>query len=138
MTHENIDYIEILRRQGFRVTSQRLTVLDAVCDIGGHATLEQIQQRVKEIDPQIDPSTIYRALHVLCRAGLIVSAELDGKVYEIAGETPHHHLVCTLCGGVQALDHIFVQQFYDQLQQKFGFVVSTDHLTLAGVCNQCH
>ncbi|MBZ0301759.1 MAG: transcriptional repressor, partial [Anaerolineae bacterium] len=72
MTHENSDYIQVLHEKGYRVTPQRLIVLDAVCACQGHATLADIHARVMDMDPTIDRSTIYRALSVLQKVGLIV------------------------------------------------------------------
>ncbi|MBZ0305229.1 MAG: transcriptional repressor [Anaerolineae bacterium] len=139
MSHENVDYIKILRKKGYRVTSQRLTILDAVCDVGGHATIGQIYGRVKELDPSIDQSTIYRALDILCDVGLIVSAEseTEGKVYEIAGPKPHHHLICQNCGDMQTLEHQLVQAFFDVVQQHYAFSPDDEHLILHGICQRC-
>ena len=139
MSHEERDYIGQLHQHGFRVTLQRLIVLDAVCDIGGHATLPAILQRVEELDPTIDQSTIYRALDVLVEAELITRSEIDGtgKVYEIVGNTPHHHLVCKTCGDVQHLKHATIQPMLDQIESENGFHVATDHLIFYGTCAKC-
>ena len=92
MTHEEKDYITILRSNGYRVTPQRLIVLDAVCEYTGHATLADIQATVNDMDSTIDRSTIYRALDVLREVGLIVESEIEnvGKIYRVAGESDHH------------------------------------------------
>ena len=139
MSHENLDYVAAMRKNGYRVTSQRLTVLDAVCDVGGHATMGQIYQRVKELDPAIDQSTVYRALDVLCEVGLVNAAEIgsEGKVYEIAEKTPHHHLVCQQCGTIFSLEHQFVKPLLKRIKQQTGFVVTDNHLTLTGICASC-
>lgn len=139
MSHENNDYVATMRKKGYRVTPQRLTVLDAVCDVGGHATIGQIYQRAKELDPLIDQSTIYRALDVLCKVGLVNVAEIGeaGKVYEIAEPTPHHHLICQQCGATLQFDHQLVQPFLKHLEEQLGFTVTDEHLTLHGICAAC-
>lgn len=139
MAHEERDYFQILREQGYRVTPQRLTVLDAVCDIDGHPTISDIYSRVKELDPTIDQSTIYRALDVLCSVGLVVVSEIGdrGKVYKIAGATQHHHLVCAVCGAVLTIDNKMLQPLFEHIRIQYGFEVGTDHLALTGRCRQC-
>lgn len=139
MSHEDRDYIEQLRLHGFRVTMQRLIVLDAVCDVGGHATFAAIAVRVKDLDPTISQSTIYRTLDMLVEAELIVSSEMDSaeRIYEIAGNTPHHHLVCNGCGEVQRLNHTMVESLFNHIQESKGFQVTTDHLILPGLCAKC-
>jgi Fur family transcriptional regulator, ferric uptake regulator len=139
MSHEEKDYIQILRSHGYRVTQQRLIVLDAVCDIGGHATTSRISARVKELDPTIDLSTIYRALDVLVEVGLVVVSEMgdEGKVYKIAGDSAHHHLVCQSCGKILTISTEELYPLLEHLQTKYGFTVRADHLSLPGFCRDC-
>lgn len=74
MSHENIDYEGVLRRAGYRVTRQRLIILDAVCEGGGHTTLKEVFSRVRIVDDTIDQSSLYRALKLFVDLGLVVSA----------------------------------------------------------------
>lgn len=139
MSHENNDYIQQLRAKGYRVTPQRLIVLDAVCEVGGHATIGAICARVKMLDPTIDPSTVYRALDVLCDAELIVVADMgdEGKIYNIADEAGHHHLHCQSCGAVLTIDTVHLDSLRDSLQEQYGFVLQSEHLVLSGLCADC-
>ena len=139
MSHENRDYVQILRSRGYRVTSQRLIVLDAVCELQGHTTLADIQAKVMDMDPSIDRSTIYRALDVLCAVGLVVESEIgdQGKIYKISGESDHHHLVCQSCGSVITVPHAVLAPLLDTIRIEYGFQVNIDHLTLPGLCPVC-
>lgn len=139
MTHETMDYIQALRARGYRVTPQRLIVLDAVCACQGHATLADIQRQVNDMDPTIDRSTIYRALAVLREAGLIVETELGalGRVYRVAGEADHHHLVCLACGAVLTVSHDEFRPLWHHLREVHGFALQADHLVFNGYCRQC-
>ncbi len=139
MSHDEIKFMKLMQARGFRVTPQRLLILDAVCEGQGHTSFGEIYRRVKEMDSTIDQSTIYRTLNVLCEIGIVVSADIgeDGTVYEIAGKTPHHHLVCRECGAVQALNHDVVQTLFDAVQREHRFMVHTNHLVLSGLCQEC-
>lgn len=139
MTHETQDYIQILREQGYRVTPQRLIVLDAVCEITGHAELGQITARVKYLDPTIDKSTVYRALDVLCAVGLVIETTFDkqGKVYCIAGDSNHHHLTCQSCGCILTVSDDEFRLFQQQISEKYGFSIQSDHLAFKGLCREC-
>lgn len=138
MTHETRDYIQILHEHGYRVTPQRLIVLDAICEIGGHATFGDVYARVKYLDPTIDKSTIYRAIDVLCEVGLVVATELEteGKVYNIAGGN-HHHLVCQSCGQVMTVSDDEFQHFQQAIYAKYGFSIQSEHLAFKGLCDTC-
>jgi len=139
MTHEDKDYITILRSNGYRVTPQRLIVLDAICENNGHATLADIQATVNHLDSTIDRSTIYRALDVLREVGLIVESEIEnvGKVYRIAGESDHHHLVCILCGTVLSITHHSLKPLLLHLVKEYEFNLLADHLVFNGLCKDC-
>lgn len=107
MSHHKIDYVELMRSNGLRVTSQRLLILDAICEGHGHTTLGQIYARVRKKDASIDRSTVYRTLDIFVELGLVVSADtgIGEKVYEIAKLNPHHHLVCKKCGQEREIDN---------------------------------
>lgn len=139
MTHENKDYIKALRSKGYRVTPQRLIVLDAVCDHHGHATLADIQAAVYEMDPTIDRSTIYRSLDVLQEVGLIVGAEVGdaGKIYRVAGEADHLHLECLSCNQMMTIDLNEITPFIQHILETYGFTIQSDHLVLKGFCDKC-
>ena len=139
MSHENTDYSTILRQKGYRVTPQRLVVLDAVCDVGRHATFGEIFQRARELEPTINQATVYRALDVLCDVGLVVSAEIEsqGKVFEIAGSKSHHHLVCRQCGRQYTLNESHIQTLATDIFSEFSFKIESDHLIISGLCESC-
>src|SRR5687768_1638271 len=130
MTHETRDYIQVLHSKGYRVTPQRLIVLDAVCELASHASITDIQTKVHEMDATIDRSTIYRALNILTDAGLIVETEIgdEGKIYRIAGEAKHHHLVCQSCGVVLTATENILEPALQGIYEKYGFLVTADHL----------
>lgn len=139
MTNCNIAYEEIIRTAGHRVTPQRVLILDSVCEGGGHTTLGEVYTRVREVDPSIDRSTLYRTLKLFVDLGLVVSADTgDGETYyEITKPHHHHHLVCRQCGKEQEIEHTLLQRMFDQVFQQYGFKANTDHLVLFGVCGEC-
>ncbi len=139
MTHQKIDYVDIMRAHGLRVTPQRLTILDAICEGGGHTTLGEIYARVRARDRSIDRSTVYRALAAFLELGLVVSAEVapGQTVYEIAHPVPHHHLVCQGCGREIEIAHSVVRGMFDVIAAEYGFAVRMDHLVLFGLCPTC-
>jgi Fur family ferric uptake transcriptional regulator len=139
MSHDETDYERIIHKAGHRVTPQRLLILDAVCDGGGHSSLGEIYARARQADRSIDRSTVYRTLKFFVGLGLVVSADMgDGETYyEIAKPHPHHHLVCRRCGKKQEIDHAVIQPMFDQISLKYGFAAETDHLVLFGTCAKC-
>lgn len=121
------------------MTAQRQMVLDAVCEIGDHARPEQVYELVQQKSPAVHRATVYRTLKLLCELGLVtdtVTAE-GHMVYEIAGERPHHHLVCRCCGADLEFPDEEYRAFVDALEEKSGFRIEATHITLSGLCPAC-
>jgi Fur family ferric uptake transcriptional regulator len=66
MSHDRTECAVQIREQGFRVTPQRLLLLDAICEGNGHTTFDEIYRRVRSKAPGINQATVYRTLDFLC------------------------------------------------------------------------
>ncbi len=138
MSHDRLNYVERMRAQGYRVTPQRQMILDVICEGGGHVPFDEILQRVQSRAPTLNRATVYRTLDFLCKLRLVVAIELSGQTYyEIAGEEPHHHLVCRACGRMQALDNNLLRGLIEGVRREHGFTVDMDHIALLGLCDAC-
>jgi len=139
MSHQNLDYVRIMHENGYRVTPQRVAILDAICAGEGHSTLGAIYARARKQDAQIDMSTVYRALELFQALGLVVSVDYSGheKGYEITKAEPHHHLICKRCGQEFDVERQTVNDFYELLWREYGYLVTMDHLVLSGICPDC-
>lgn len=138
MTHHTLDYLTLMRNRGFRVTPQRQMILDAICESGGHITPEEIYERVHAKAPAVNLATVYRTVAFLTELRLITEIHMSGKTYyEMAGEAPHHHLVCRKCGHIEQIDHVTIAELFDRIAQDQEFKVETDHLALVGLCKHC-
>lgn len=120
------------------MTPQRQMILDAVRRAGDHVTPEQVYETVHRRNPAISRATIYRTLDFLCEIRLVVAMQWGGQsYYEIAGETPHHHVICRTCGAVEELDIQLVETFVENVWRKQHFVIDMNHMALFGLCRQC-
>ena len=138
MSHNELGYADRIREQGYRLTPQRQIIMDTLCEMGGHAAVGDIYERVNAQVPTIDRATVYRTIRFFQDLRLIVSTEMDGVVlYEVARLTPHHHLVCRHCGQVQGLSNAHLNDLVAHLQNEHDFRAEIDHLTLHGVCAAC-
>jgi Fur family ferric uptake transcriptional regulator len=127
-----------MREHGYRVTPQRQLILDAICASGGHTTPDEIYERVQARTPAINRATVYRTLDFLSELRLIVAIRMGGQTYyEIAGETPHHHLICRACGGMTQLDNALIDELIEAIDEKYNFTVDMDHVGLFGLCEPC-
>ena len=138
MSHVERDFATRIREQGYRYTPQRQLILDTLCRLGRHATVEEIYERIREVAPTISLATVYRTVSFLEELTLVVSADIQGDtVYEIAPDTPHHHLICRHCGEIVTLADHHLQDLVCHLAEEHDFRAEIRHLTISGVCADC-
>jgi len=130
---------ESLRVEGYRLTPQRLMILDIIYDSQGHITAEEIHQRVRQLYPFVDISTVYRTLNLLKKLRLISETDLGGGSvrYERLERGRHHHLVCRRCAASFPLEHSLLAPLQERLRRKYGFAADLDHFAIFGLCRQC-
>ncbi len=138
MLNTHVDFVDQLHAQGYRLTPQRHLILDIVRKTRTHVTPEQIYAAVHQQNPAISRATIYRTLDFLCEQRLIHALRWgDQTYYEIAGEEPHHHLICRQCNAVEQIDHTMLALMIEAIDRQHHFRVDMDHVALFGLCRKC-
>ena len=94
-----------LRDRGLRATAPRVEILGALEDLGGHRSAEEVRDLVLARGVTLPRSSIYNVLTSLVGARLVLTADAGpGPVLYEAGETWHHHFVCSRCGTVSDVE----------------------------------
>ena len=106
------EYAPQLRARGYRMTSQRLSIMHVLHHESGHLSPGEVHKLAQDQLPSLTETTVYRTLEFLAENGLVRPAHMGGGhlVYEIARHD-HHHLKCQKCGGeleIDLLDHVDV------------------------------
>jgi Fur family ferric uptake transcriptional regulator len=129
----------LLRSHDLRRTPQRQTTLEAIRELAGHATAEQVVARVRRKLPSISASTVYRTLATLEEVGVVCHAHLghSASVYHVGTAGLHQHLVCERCGALQEVGDEVTAPFAAQLSRRFGFKPNFTHFAVLGECRDC-
>lgn len=131
--------IEALREAGYRLTPQRMMVIQAIADRDGHQTAEDIHRRAVQSYPYLDIATVYRIIQLL--KGLHLVTEIDpgggSARYELAEPNKHHHMVCRKCGTTFDLSPSYLEELRIRLVKEFGFEPDLEHFAVGGVCAAC-
>ena len=127
-----------VREKGFRLTPQRVAIMNVLHEAGEHLSATEIYARVHTFTPGLTEPTIYRTLDFLAQNGLVsVTHASGGKLrYELARHQ-HHHLVCSACGQEQEVSQAQLQAIYDQVEQITGYRLTESHITFMGLCPDC-
>lgn len=136
-----IDFNKVLKEKGFKVTRNRLDILNIFSVDCKPINAEYIYKVLK--NKKINLVTIYRTLFSFEKAGILKRVDLhSGSVfYEIVEDNHHHHIVCLSCKKVK--NFIGCQSDADLLISKalknnkeFKFI-SHHSFDLFGLCQKC-
>lgn len=130
-----------LNAQGGRMTAQRRLILETLGSMESHPTAEEIFEVVKERDPSLHLSTVYRTLRWLEQEGLIIARIFDGERrqerFDPAHPTEHYHFVCNSCKKVIEFDTLLVNTIKAQFELHSGAQVESGSVVLYGLCDEC-
>jgi Fur family ferric uptake transcriptional regulator len=138
MTHHH-DVIEALQEIGYRLTPQRMMILEAIAESAGHTSAEEILETVRAAYPYLDISTVYRTLDLLKTLHLVSETDLGRghAQYELLSKGLHHHLICTECGAIFDVPNSFLDSLREDMEGQYGFHPEIEHLAIFGICRRC-
>lgn len=130
--------INQLRERGFKITPQRLAIVDALVESrhlhpGANLVYEEARKRTRNVSL----STVYATLGHFSKHGLIKSLEFDRMENRYEGNLEEHlNLVCRGCGKI--LD-CFVPSLAEtkEMARQAGFVVTDARMEYYGYCRDC-
>lgn len=128
-----------LKAIGYRLTPQRVMVLNAIGERKGHICAEEIYDKVCEVYPYIDLATVYRTLQLLKKLHLVTEIDVGSgsAQFELTKKDRHHHMVCSQCGNAFDLSHRYLETFRQALVEEFGFEPDVEHFAISGLCKTC-
>lgn len=93
-----INYSDILHDAGLKATKSRLSVLEALADMGGHCSADEVHQFLMERGANVPRGTVFKVVGDLSDCGvlMVTDAGPGRTLYEYA-EQWHHHFVCRCC-----------------------------------------
>jgi len=124
---------------GYRLTPQRMMVVEALHGADKHVSAEEIYAQVRSRYPYANISTVYRTLELLKGLGLVTEIALgDGCVrFHPAEKGHHHHLVCQKCSKVIDLPASALDSLEEILLHDYQFKADLKHTAVFGLCSNC-
>jgi Fur family ferric uptake transcriptional regulator len=135
--HDEI--MEALQGIGYRLTPQRMMILEAIADSDGHISAEEIHERVRKSYPYLDISTVYRTLDLLKTLHLVSETDMGRghSQYELLSKGLHHHLICRECGRILDVENSFLDSLRHAIEREYDFHAEIEHLAIFGICDDC-
>jgi len=127
-----------LEQHNLKHTRQRELILDAFLQMGTHVTSEEVYQRVREQNPNVGYTTVYRTMKLLAEAGLAQERHFDDGVTRYEMEHEHHdHLVCLRCGRIIEFECPEIEAAQTDVAARHDFEVLRHRHELYGHCATC-
>jgi Fur family peroxide stress response transcriptional regulator len=121
---------------GFKLTPQRIAILDYLDGNKKHPSADEIYRAVSERFPTMSFATVYNTLDALKRRGMLLEITIDpGKKRFDPDSEPHHHLMCIRCKKVVDVHNKF--ELMIPLGERHGFEIIGNHIEFYGLCEQC-
>jgi Fur family ferric uptake transcriptional regulator len=124
---------------GHRSGGARAAVVDLLAEEDCCLTAQEIHDALRAEGRRVGLASVYRALDVLVRLGLLHRLDLGGGTarYEAARSDHHHHVVCVACGKVSAFADRALEAAIERLAQRQDYDVDGHDVVLRGTCPQC-
>lgn len=133
-------FSEHIQKSGLRRTAQRDLILEIFLQTEEHLSSENLYWLVREKDPTVGQTTVYRTLKLLTEAGLAREVRFgDGKTYyEHHYNHEHHdHMICTECGTVVEFFSPEIEDLQESIAAEYGFKLTQHSMRIFGVCGEC-
>lgn len=93
-----------LKKDGLKITSQRISILKNIKLFKRHFNADDIYELLKKRSEKTSRASVYRMIPFLKKDGIIKEVGRDNNnkiIYEYVKDVPHHdHLICVKCGKI--------------------------------------
>ena len=131
--------VEKLRQQNYRLTPQRLRLVNLIATSDGHPSAAQLYAQVKTQFPTMSQATVYKTLNLLKDMGEVLEIDLrDDSHYDGNKPYPHPHIICSQCGKIiDGEIESSIKELVREVEHNSGFRISRHRLDFYGVCPSC-
>ncbi len=129
--------VSSLRDEGFRITPQRIAIVDYLLKTEDHPSAELIHKVVRRRYPMVSLSTVYKTLDLLREKKLVSEIEVEGEARFDAHTDAHINLVCMKCGKIEDLDEESLKDIQIKAAKKSKYLILKGNFELYGYCSSC-
>src|SRR4051794_20680647 len=131
------DLAGLLRARGYRATSQRLVIHEALHDAGRHLTAEQVLSMVAPRLPGVSLPTVYATLDVLEELGLVRRVHTPSALLFDPRPDDHAHALCRSCGRVEDVEATTDLEAPMAAAARAGYAPDGAEVLVTGLCASC-
>lgn len=133
-------FLDHLRRDGHRVTQERLRLFREVYTQHDHIDADALLAAMKQKGLKISRATLYRNLDLLAEYGFVRKTRLAGNrfLYEhVHAGQRHDHIVCTQCGRIAEFVSPGIEAMQREICRAHGYDPDEHTLQIHSRCRDC-
>ena len=122
----NLILKDVLRKEGLRFTSQRLSVWDEIRCSNEHRDAEDIYMCIRNNGINVSRATVYRTIDVLVKNRLVRKMDVgDGRSrYEPRLDEAHHdHMICEETGDIIEFFNEDLENLQEKIANDLGYTI---------------
>lgn len=124
-----------LRKQGLKITSERIQILEEVFDRHDHFEADDLLVQLKEKGMRVSRATVYRTLDLLTQCGLVAKDNFGGtsaKYEHVYGHKHHDHIICIDDGSIIEFYDERIEKLQEEIAEKHGIQLTHHVMQLYG------
>lgn len=120
----------------YRMTPQRLAILEVLDGNRDHPSAEDVYGEVKKSFPTMSLATVYNTLDFLSRRGELRELTIDPARKRYDPDTDDHsHMICGTCGRIADVGRAVSVQLGDD--ERMGYEITGTRVEFHGRCPEC-
>ena len=128
----------LFRKNGYKVTTQRLAIYKFILTRKDHPTADQIYQKLKTDYPTLSLGTVYKTLHTLNELGLIQELGFnEGSIRYDPDMELHINLVCSKCGKIEDYKAENVTKLWNEIISNLNLKPIGQRIDIYYECEDC-
>ena len=131
--------IKKLRENNYKITPQRMAIVEVLCNSQGHPSVEKIYDQLKIKYPTMSLTTVYRNVMMIKSLGEVLELGFpDGSNrYDGNKPFPHPHVICVKCHKIIDPDLSNLKDLTEEVAQETDFEIITHRVDFFGICPYC-
>ena len=129
--------IDTMRAKGFRITPQRVAIVEYVMNNDSHPSAEDIYKVIQKKYPMVSLATVYKTLELLAEIGVVRELSFaDGARYD-ANIGKHVNVVCLHCGRIEDIEEESLADLESRIARRSKYQIRSGRFELYGYCSEC-
>lgn len=128
-----------LRERNFRITPQRLAVVEILSSSSEHPNVAQVFETVKAKFPTTSLATVYKTVVLLKELNEVLELGFpDGSNrYDGCRPFPHPHMICIRCKEIMDPELLSLADLSEETSRKTGYEILYHRMDFFGLCPSC-